>query len=117
MPKKNIETKLYVADGGAGGGNRKFFVDTDELDKYSAYLKENKGKLVDLLSNLKTEMSSITNGLSDQDGAEFKDKFDKFISEAEKINTELETLSSFATKENGVYQTILSDSLKIMNGG
>ena len=119
MPKKNIETKLYVADSGAGGGsgNNKFFVDTDELSNYSAYLKENKGKLVDLLSNLKTEMSSITNGWSDQDGAEFKSKFDKFISEAEKINTELETLSSFASKENEVYQAILSECLDIMNGG
>ena len=114
MPRKRITTILYASDGGAGSDS--FFANTDEMDQYAAYLKENKGKLVDLLSNLKTEMSSITNGWADKDGEEFKGKFNNFLAEAEKINTELDTLANFATGESGIYKSILEESLRIMNG-
>ena len=116
MPKNCTMTMFHKADAGSGGSDR-FFAVTDDLDSYATYLSENKEKLVGLLSDLKTETSAITTGWADNDGAMFKEKFDKFISEAEKINTELETLSSFVTGESEIYSTILSDSLRIMNGG
>jgi uncharacterized protein YukE len=107
-----------MAESGAGGGSSdRFFAVTDDLDSYATYLSENKEKLVGLLSDLKTETSAITTGWADEDGKLFKEKFDKFISEAEKINTELETLSSFVTGESEIYSSILADSLRIMDGG
>ncbi len=116
MPKNCTMTKFHIADAGSGGSDR-FFAVTDDLDSYATYLNESKTKLDGLLSELKTEMSAITNGWADQDGALFKEKFDSFISEANKINAELETLSSFVTGESGVYSSILADSLRIMDGG
>jgi uncharacterized protein YukE len=113
MPKKCLTTILYAANGGTDS----FFANTDELDQYATYLKENKAKLVELLANLKTEMSSITNGWADSNGALFESKFNNFISEAEKINSELDVLASFATGQSEVYTSILSESLRIMSGG
>ncbi len=117
MPNKCIKTIFYIADAGAGGNNDRFFAETGDLTTYGTYLNDSKEKLVGLLNDLKAKLSDITTGWADKDGLEFKGKFEKFIAEADKINTELGTLSTFASGQSSRYETILAESLEIMSKG
>lgn len=89
-------------------------VDTELLLTYGNYLEGLRTTLDELLDNLNTEMSSITNGWQDSDGASFKDKFSSFITESKKISEEINSLGTYAKEEATKYDAILSESIKLM---
>lgn len=98
-----------------GGGNSNLLqVDSEQLASYGTYLIGAKESLDTLLDSLNTQMSKITDGWTDDDGAAFASKFATFISDAKNIGVDIETLGKFAGSEAAKYDQILADSLAMM---
>lgn len=105
-------TAVAMSDG--GGGAISLNVDTTQLITYGNYLVSSKATLDTCLDSLNTKMDTITSGWKDEDGEAFKSKFSLFITEAKKINTEIESLGNYAVKVAAKYETLLAESLKLM---
>ncbi len=104
---------VYTSDGGSYS-DAVLKVDTELLSTYGAYLENLKTTLDDLLDSLNTQMASITNGWSDNDGIAFKEKFSDFVKESKKISDEINELGKYAKTEASKYDTILAESIVMM---
>ncbi len=119
MIKNNdrLMIRNYYEDSSGGEGATGLDVDTEKLATFGSYLVQCDEKLIELLGALDTQMSSITNGWADPNGAAYKDKFSAFITESKAISAELNALGTFAVSEAAKYDTILSTALSKMGGG
>lgn len=112
LTRFNKKEILYVQNDSTSGYTLN--VDTEMLQTYGTYLEGLRTTLDGLLDTLNTEMTSITNGWKDKDGEAFKSKFSGFITESKKISEEINSLGTYAKAEASKYDTILSESIKMM---
>ena len=84
-------------------------VNTERLSECGNYFVSSVATLDAKLSSLDTKMSVITNNWLDEGGSIFKSEFSKFITEAKKINVEIEKLGTYASDMSDRYDTILQE--------
>ena len=120
--KQKYKTTIYhipvmVDDGAGSGSSSDLIVDTDKLASYGSYLVTTGGELSALMDALNTAMGTIKDGWGDEAGAALIADFNSFITDAKNISTKMATAGTFAQGEAAKYDTILSASLAMMNGG
>lgn len=95
-------------------GSTSLKVNTEQLVTYGGDLVGLQVKIDNCLDELNRIMTGISDAWKDDDGLEFKTKFDTFIKEAKKIDVELGALGAYAVKVAGKYDTILAESIRMM---
>ena len=90
------------------------FVDTKNLDDLGAFLNSLNTTLTDSLTTLKTEFGKITSSWKDADGAELKKKYDDFITSAEELLSQIESLSSIAQTASTDYEAAVNKAIASM---
>ena len=83
------------------------FVDTKNLNSLNT-------TLTDSLTTLKTEFGKITSSWKDADGAELKKKYDDFITSAEELLSQIESLSSIAQTASTDYEAAVNKAIASM---
>ena len=84
-------------------------VRTGELSAIGTSLKSSSEQLATAMTNLESQMSGITEGWKDSEGAAFSSKFQAFITEAKSINSDLESLGKLVeTVATKYYNTVKS---------
>lgn len=102
----------------SGGGNSSgLLVNTTRLMAYGSYLVKSNEAICNLLDNLNTAISGISNSWGDADGQLLVSNFSSFVTAAKEIGTEMDKLGHFAINEAIKYNSILTESLRMMNGG
>ena len=97
-----------------GDNNSSLKVSTEELKSFGNYLTSSVTSLNEKLESLSTKMATLDSSWLDKDGTSYIAKFESFINNSKKINTEIDNLGKYALSMGNNYETILSNYLSRM---
>ncbi len=97
-----------------GDNNSSLKVSTEELKSFGNYLTSSVTSLNEKLESLSTKMATLDSSWLDNDGTSFITKFESFINNSKKINTEIDNLGKYALSMGNNYESILSKYLSRM---